>query len=167
MGSFRTCTSSSAYNMCIFLPTARHSCACRAASKNLHPTFFFPSLQRGMAVARGAFTVLKQVFRHPSVLSSHRNQDTLWQCRLLLPPVASAAATGLVLALVMMEKFMGKLWRQCPRTLSTDPFPEWGQRSYKQPLLAHLGNVTCCREMQGNGNIWKYDAIRKNYSCKI
>lgn len=51
---------------------------------------FFPSLQHGLAVARGASTVLikglwKQGFSHPAVLSPHRIQDTLWQFKFLLP----------------------------------------------------------------------------------
>lgn len=99
MGSLMACISDSAYNTWTFLPATRQSCACRAASRNLHPTILFPSLQHGMAVARDASTVLiealwKQVFSHLALLSPHRNQDTLWQCRLLLPPVAPAAATG-------------------------------------------------------------------------
>lgn len=51
---------------------------------------FFPSLQHGLAVARGASTVLmeglwKQGLSRPALLSPHRIQDTLWQFTLLLP----------------------------------------------------------------------------------
>lgn len=83
---------------------------------------FLTPLQRGMVVAADVSAVVlgdlcNQVFSLPALVSPSMNQDKLQQ-RLPLPSVAPATITGVILALVMMEKFKDWAWR----AFSSDAF---------------------------------------------
>lgn len=184
---FRACTPGSACNTRTCLPAASQPCACRAASRNLHPTFFsFLATWHvcgHRCLCSGGGGLCKQVFNLPALVSPSMNQDTLRRCRLQLP--APSTITEVVPALVTMEKFKGEAWRAVSWDTFYRCFPRmrqrfhnirwsvsclpWyrGQRSCRQPLLAHPGNVTRCQQMRGNGNTWKYDTIGETYGCNI
>lgn len=184
---FRACTPGSACNTWTCLPAASPVHAEQPPGTSTQ--HFFPSLQHGTSVATGASAVVGEV-------CVNRSSTFLLLCHLAWTRTRCGGADSTASSSpcyyqrsrtsisndgkIQGGSLEGSLLRYFLQMLSQLETAvsqyswsvsrlRWyrGQRSCRQPLLAHPGNVTRCQQMRGNGNTWKYDTIGETYGCNI
>lgn len=150
---FSACTSGSAWNTGTFLPAASQPCACRAASKNLQPTFFsFPASWHGCGIrclCSGEGGLCKQVFTLLALVSPRMNQGHPAATHTPATSIAPATITGAVPAVAMKAEAWGAVsWDICYRC-----FPRMRSEELQ---AATAGTPGQCHILPGDAREWEH-----------